>query len=96
MPDPILTHDSTTREARFVPAHFDEPSGEFVEIIRWDVKKGSSVRRGTLLGRIFWSDGTFEKMKPPSGCSGVIAATNRRIDYERLHRSPAQIAFRLL
>ncbi len=89
-----VTYNSVIREAHFVPSHFDDPQA-FVEIIRWEVKGGSRIRAGTLLGNIFWSDGTFEELKSPQGCSGEIAATNRRIRYERLHRPPAQIAFRL-
>ena len=93
MSSDMLSYDATIRIAHFVPDYFDVP--EVVEIIRWQVKGGSRVRAGTLLAEIYWNDGTFEEMKCPQGCSGTLAATNRRIEYFQLPDLPPQFAYRM-
>jgi len=42
---PILSYDDVTGEARFVPQHFDDPR-EFVEIIRWQVRRAPRSEAG--------------------------------------------------
>jgi len=96
MPSDMLTFSTATHEASFLPSYFKAAAGS-VQKIRWadGIKNGAVIRQGTKLATIVWDDGSEIVMTPPPGCSGTIQATNRRITYETLHRSPAQLALRL-
>ena len=94
----MVSYDNQTRECRFDPTWFKNASTEAVSRVIWKsfAKKGKKVAPGTLLGTVVWNDGSRAKLKAPTGCRGTIEATNRRIEYDRLHKKPAQSAFRLM
>ena len=59
-----------------------------VRRVSWEpgIRAGAVVAPGDLLATMRWDLGPPEPLNAPPGCAGVIEATNRRIDYERLHR----------
>jgi hypothetical protein len=96
MASDMLSFDGVNREVRFVPRYFnDEPAN--VLVVSWEIgmKAGAVISSGTKLATIKWDDGDQTMMHAPTGANGTVKATNRRIEYESLHRSPAQIALTL-
>ena len=68
------------REVRFVTRFFAKRREAVVKITWLDgIKPGASVRPGTELATLTWSNGQRQRLRAPAGCVGKIAAVNRRI-----------------
>ena len=84
------------REVRFVTRFFAKRREAVVKITWLDgIKPGASVRPGTELATLTWSNGQRQRLRAPAGCVGKIAAVNRRIGYEGLDKYPSGWGLRL-
>jgi hypothetical protein len=88
-----LVFDPENFELRFVAPWFKEQP-QAVSKISWNVKRGSVVQAGDVLGTLTWSDGSEEDLIAPQGCSGTVEAANTCIPYANLDKRPAEVAVR--
>lgn len=91
---PALVFDRQNLELRFVAKYFAEVG---VDGITWrdGIKSGARIAQGDVLADLYWADGITEALSAPTGCDGVIDATNRRIEFDTLGKRPSQWALRL-
>lgn len=87
--------EKKNRELRSVCSWF--AGKDSVNKINWrrGIARGETISPGTVLAVIIFNDGTVAELTAPSGCTGRIAATNRRVDKEALGEPPSQWLVRL-
>lgn len=84
-------------ELRFRCRHFEQANAAVAKVVwRPGIKNGASIKPGDALADLTFNDGVTEVLTAPGGCSGIVEATNRQIDYILLSRRPSQWAIRLV
>jgi hypothetical protein len=85
-----VSFNAPTKTLFFVPDFFKAKKKGRAVTWRKGIRSGARIRKGTILGDIFWNDGDDDVIRSP--VAGTILKTNGRIRNAQLQRSPPQFA----